>query len=123
LFYSEDLIAFYSENLIAGYAAHRYADSEITSETPTESRCLPGHRYLFSLLHRERTPMVRWTLKCRNCGYTFTYSVGGDTLVEYLFPMNPKLPPQGVKCECPNCKAKFTYEQSELRYERKRAGS
>jgi hypothetical protein len=67
LFYSEDLIAFYSENLIAEYAVHGYLDSEITSETPTESRCLPGHRHLFSLLRREGTPMARWTLKCRNC--------------------------------------------------------
>jgi hypothetical protein len=52
LFYSEDLIAFCSENLIAEYAVHRYPDSELTSDTPTESRCLSGHRHLFSLLHR-----------------------------------------------------------------------
>ena len=45
-------------------------------------------------------------------------SVAGETLAEYFFPLKPKFPPEGVKCECPNCKCKFSYEQNELRYER-----
>ena len=46
------------------------------------------------------------------------HSETGGTLIEYLFPLKPKFRPEGEKCECPNCKTKFTYEQSELRYER-----
>jgi hypothetical protein len=38
--------------------------------------------------------------------------------VEYFFPKKPEVPTEGLEMECPECKTKCVYQQSELWYER-----
>ena len=67
--------------------------------------------------------MASWALCCKSCGKDFTYSQIGDTMLDYFFiPSRPEMPPKGVERECPNCKAKATYQQTELRYQSKPQG-
>jgi hypothetical protein len=53
--------------------------------------------------------MASWALKCKRCGEVFTYSQISETLANYFFPTKPEFPPEGLECECSNCKAKSTY--------------
>ena len=58
--------------------------------------------------------MASWDLCCRNCGKDFTYSQIGDTLLDFFIPSRPEMPPKGVERECLTCKAKATYQQTEI---------
>jgi hypothetical protein len=58
--------------------------------------------------------MASWALACKNCRAVFTHSQIPDTLAEHFLPTRPEFPPEGLRCECPNCKAEFTYRQHEL---------
>jgi len=60
--------------------------------------------------------MANWALTCRNCGTVFAYSQISETLADFFLPPKPALPPEGLDCECPNCKIKQRYERDELKY-------
>jgi len=48
--------------------------------------------------------MVRWTLKCENCGFPFTHSLIDDSSAPNFFlPEKPDFPVGGSELECPNC--------------------
>jgi hypothetical protein len=64
--------------------------------------------------------MASWALTCKRCGEVFTYSEISETLANYFSPTKPEFPPEGLECECPNCKAKSTYQQNELTYQFKK---
>jgi hypothetical protein len=62
--------------------------------------------------------MPSWGLTCKGCGDIFRYSeISENTLVDYFLPAKPEFPARGVERECPSCKAKFTYQKSELMYQ------
>jgi hypothetical protein len=61
--------------------------------------------------------MANWILNCRHCGQSFSVFQIGDSLSDYFFPVKPKFPPEGMLCECPDCKIVSIYRESELRYE------
>lgn len=56
--------------------------------------------------------MTTWGLACKNCRATFTHSQIPDTLADYFLPTRPVFPPEGLRCECLNCKAESTYRDS-----------
>jgi hypothetical protein len=56
-------------------------------------------------------------LKCRNCGAVFAYSQISETLADFFLPPKPALPPEGLDCECPDCKITHRYQQDELKYQ------
>jgi predicted RNA-binding Zn-ribbon protein involved in translation (DUF1610 family) len=58
--------------------------------------------------------MATWILTCKNCGAEITCSQIGDTLLDYLIPARPNIPPEGVEYECPTCRTTSIYR----RYER-----
>ncbi|HTX13940.1 MAG TPA: hypothetical protein VMD77_01510 [Candidatus Baltobacteraceae bacterium] len=65
--------------------------------------------------------MANWGLTCKGCGATFRYSeITEATLEDYLMPAKPDIPLEGMERECPRCKAKFTYQKSELIYQTRR---
>ncbi len=66
---------------------------------------------------KSEEPMASWSLACKNCNKAFAYSQIGDTIPEFFMPSRPEFPPEGVERECPNCKAKATYQSNELRYQ------
>ena len=55
--------------------------------------------------------MASWLLHCKNCHKTFAYSLMPDTS---CLPSRPVFPAQGRERECPSCKTKFTYQQTDL---------
>jgi hypothetical protein len=61
--------------------------------------------------------MPSWALTCKRCGEVFMYSEISETLADYFIPAKPEFPPEGLECECPNCKAKSTYQLNELTYQ------
>jgi hypothetical protein len=58
--------------------------------------------------------MATWLLDCKNCSEAFTYSLIPDT---FLLPSPPLFPPEGKERECPYCKTKSTYHQTDLRFQ------
>ncbi len=68
----------------------------------------------FRISIRPELAMAIWVLLCKRCGETFAYCQIGESLLDYLFPKKPDMPPEGVECQCPTCKAKFVYLQYEL---------
>jgi hypothetical protein len=64
--------------------------------------------------------MAKWFLECRNCGQAFTYSLIPDTLADFHLPSRPVFPAQGRERECPSCKTKATYQQTDLRFQNAR---
>ncbi len=60
--------------------------------------------------------MANWSLGCKGCQFIFFFREIGDTLVESFVADKPKFPPEGLECECPRCKARFTYTRHELIY-------
>jgi hypothetical protein len=56
-------------------------------------------------------------LVCKNCHKAFAYSKIGNTLGDFFLPLRPEIPPEGVECECPNCKVQAIYQRNELRYQ------
>jgi len=68
--------------------------------------------------------MADWVLTCKNCRKIFSHSrVSEETLFDYFLPLRPKIPPEGEKCECPNCGVKSTYNRTELTYRSERGNS
>jgi hypothetical protein len=63
--------------------------------------------------------MASWALACKNCRAVFTYSQIPDTLADYYIPTRPEFPPEGLRCECPNCGSKSTYQGSDLTFQRR----
>jgi hypothetical protein len=61
--------------------------------------------------------MASWLLDCKNCSEAFAYSVVPDTLNDYYLPSPPAFPVGGRERECPHCKTKSTYQQTELRFQ------
>jgi hypothetical protein len=61
--------------------------------------------------------MASWALTCKHCGKMFTLSTIDQTLANYFDPGKPEFPPEGLECECPDCKAKATYQRHELTYQ------
>jgi hypothetical protein len=64
--------------------------------------------------------MASWALACKNCRAVFTHSEIPNTLVDFYLPMKPEFPPEGLRCECPNCKAESVYRASELTFQHDR---
>jgi hypothetical protein len=62
--------------------------------------------------------MASWLLDCKNCCEAFTYSLVPDIMqIGHYLPSPPAFPPQGRERECPNCKTKATYQQTDLRFQ------
>jgi hypothetical protein len=62
--------------------------------------------------------MPKWILQCPNCKTDFGYSQINDVgMASYYLPLKPDLPPKGVKCTCPNCGSKATYQRKDLCYQ------
>ena len=61
--------------------------------------------------------MASWLLNCKNCSKPFAYSLISNTLAEYHLPSRPVFPAVGRERECPHCKTKSTYQQSDLRFQ------
>jgi hypothetical protein len=61
--------------------------------------------------------MASWAVACKNCRAVFTYSQISDTLADYYLPTRPAFPPSGDERECPNCKSKFAYQGSDLKFQ------
>jgi hypothetical protein len=66
--------------------------------------------------------MASWALACKNCCKVFTCSQIPDTVADYYLPTRPAFPPSGVERECPNSKAKSTYQATELTFQSDRIG-
>jgi hypothetical protein len=62
--------------------------------------------------------MSRWVFTCKNCFKIVPHAEIGNRLVDYFFPKKPELPTEGLEMECPQCKTKYVYRQTELWYER-----
>jgi hypothetical protein len=60
--------------------------------------------------------MASWALACKNCRKVFTCSQIPAMLVDHYLPRRPAFPPSGLERECPNCKAKSTYQATELTF-------
>jgi hypothetical protein len=61
--------------------------------------------------------MASWLLDCKNCSNPFAYSLIPDTLADYHLPSRPVFPAVGRERECPHCKTKSTYQQTDLRFQ------
>lgn len=62
-----------------------------------------------------------WTINCRNCKKAFHHSeIQTRNTMDYLLPMKPEFPADGQELECPHCKSKATYLQTDLWYEEAR---
>jgi hypothetical protein len=61
--------------------------------------------------------MASWGLICKGCRQVFRYSEISETLADYFLPAKPEIAAEGIERECPNCKAKFVYQKSELTYD------
>ena len=61
--------------------------------------------------------MANWFLNCKNCNEAFIYSLIPDILTDYHLPSRPVFPAAGRERECPNCKTKSTYQQTDLRFQ------
>jgi hypothetical protein len=66
-----------------------------------------------------RSPNPKWVIDCRNCHATITHSeIGSECkLIDYLFLTKPEFPIEGTELECPACRVKAVYTQTDLRYE------
>ncbi len=60
--------------------------------------------------------MPRWILTCKRCGEAIPYCEIGGSLIEFLFPKKPEIPPEGVEGACPVCQAKLIYQRYELTF-------
>jgi hypothetical protein len=60
--------------------------------------------------------MASWVLCCKNCQDVFVHSAIPDTTPNFYLPLRPEFSAEGDERECPNCKAKFVYQRTELRY-------
>jgi hypothetical protein len=64
--------------------------------------------------------MPSWNLTCQNCSKSFTHSkLEEANLLNYNLPRKPEFPAEGQELECPSCKTKARYQQSDLRYDSK----
>jgi hypothetical protein len=61
--------------------------------------------------------MASWLLDCKNCSKPFVYSLIPDRLADYHLPSRPVFPAVGRERECPHCKTKSTYQQTDLRFQ------
>lgn len=62
--------------------------------------------------------MARWTLRCDNCNFEFTYSmIAKSGAANFLEPAKPEFPDSGAELECPYCGHKDTYQRIELAYQ------
>jgi hypothetical protein len=90
------------------------------------TRLNSGHTSIgvFARRSRERiTPglvrqelMARWMLVCKRSRSEFEHSKIGDTLADYFLPAKPLILPNGLKRECPHCKAESDYQQGEANF-------
>ena len=62
--------------------------------------------------------MATWSLICKRCSAAFVHSQIPENIVNYFLPVRPKFPPDGLDCECLNCKTTSRYQRNELIYER-----
>jgi DNA-directed RNA polymerase subunit RPC12/RpoP len=63
--------------------------------------------------------MASWIISCINCRVAFEHAKINDySLQDYLLPMRPTIPPEGVEVECPHCGHKAMYKTTDLFYRR-----
>lgn len=65
-------------------------------------------------------PFAHWAISCRNCKKAFTHSriTEPHRITDHLgLPTKPEFPLAGEELECPHCKFKGTYQQTELWYQ------
>jgi hypothetical protein len=79
------------------------------------------HQSGLALLSKTEEPMASWLLDCKNCREAFTYSLVPDMQIGCYLPSPPAFPPQGRERECPRCKIKATYQQTDLRFQNERS--
>jgi hypothetical protein len=61
--------------------------------------------------------MPSWVLVCHECKADFkTWQIDDRKLVNFLFPMKPTFPIDGIVTQCPNCKHDGIYQATDLRY-------
>jgi len=61
--------------------------------------------------------MPSWTLVCLECKADFkTWKIDDLKLSDYLFPVKPSFPVDGIVTRCPKCGHDGVYQSTELRY-------
>jgi DNA-directed RNA polymerase subunit RPC12/RpoP len=61
--------------------------------------------------------MAAWVLGCLNCKDEFPHAkIDGESLANFLQPMKPIFPHQGLEVACPLCGHKGLYRRHELVY-------
>jgi hypothetical protein len=61
--------------------------------------------------------MPSWTLVCHECKADFkTWKIDDLKLSDYLFPVKPSFPIDGIVATCPNCGRDGVYQVTDLRY-------
>lgn len=65
-----------------------------------------------------------WAVNCHHCRKAFTHSeIPQEHAINYLLPAKPEFPDGGQELECPHCKSKATYLQTDLWYQEERRSS
>lgn len=61
--------------------------------------------------------MATWVLGCINCKNEFIHTKIDDyKLLDFLDPLKPKIPEEGVEVRCPYCGQNRKYKRSHLMY-------
>jgi hypothetical protein len=61
--------------------------------------------------------MPSWVITCRNCRVDFEHTkINNYTLLNFLDPAKPEVPPEGVQLECPKCGHAAIYKRTDLFY-------
>jgi hypothetical protein len=63
-------------------------------------------------------PLAQWAVNCKSCKKAFSHSEIHEPqrAIDYLWPLKPQIPTGGQELECPHCKSKATYRQTDLWY-------
>jgi ribosomal protein S27AE len=61
--------------------------------------------------------MALWALFCPNCRHEITHvKVEDRSLLDYVMPMKPKLPDDGLRLKCPDCGKGSKFFRHQLTY-------
>ena len=63
--------------------------------------------------------MPSWIITCRNCRVAFEHTkINTYSLANFLDPVKPEIPAEGVQLECPKCGHAAVYKRTDLFYRR-----
>ena len=59
--------------------------------------------------------MAAWVLACVMCNVKFVHTeIGDERLIDFLDPIKPNMPTEGVELDCPNCGRRGLYHRTDL---------